>query len=645
MNSDTVIRCDWPPIIGLNEALERLNQSGLGHSAKILRELLSLEAYKPDPRPFADWARHWAAVLAKTGWPRAKGERLDSASFQVAERFQQVLAEVGTLDLVTPQMPDRERALSHLEGMLRSTLFQLEGPFGPIEVFDVAESAGLEFDALFLCGFVDEAWPPVPQSSHFIPAEQLIPPSLGGLAKVECPRATARNTRDYAKRITSMLFRSAPEVVIGLPEADGAGRVLRPSMLLPDSVIAHAQAAPASGCTNPWATAVQKIRDSLQGHITEQPELPLPVTPEEAQRITGGAYLLQAQSLCPVQAFLRYRMQLDPVEPEVLGLRSLEIGTIMHRVLELFWKDLPAYLQQGPSAKANHALLQSVLTTEVDGKKQQAIALNDQGRNFVKQCVESALMEPSIKARLCFLPEEYAQVLQAEILNLVEKWLCLEFAHPFDQIEGLELQENYQIKDLTLRLRVDRVQISDDEQVLIDYKGSKKFPSKAWLGMRPEEPQLPLYALILKRNNRPVGEIAFGVYGNEPCYVSMSRQKVLAKVPTSPTLVAELIGSGMLNDQEYLKKLLGVRGSEISQEALFKAVLDSYDSIIPRLLESFLAGSPILDPLVRRAHSPVPEVRNLACSTCAYQDVCRIREYLGHGSADDEDGEEEEPAE
>src|SRR5690606_11198928 len=57
-----------------------------------------------------------------------------------------------------------------------------------------------------------------------------------------------------------------------------------------------------------------------------------------------------------------------------------------------------------------------------------------------------------------------------------------------------------------LQLRIDRVdQLNNGELLLIDYKtGSPK--AKSWLGERPDEPQLPLYAVS---SQEPVAAIAF----------------------------------------------------------------------------------------------------------------------------------------
>ena len=49
------------------------------------------------------------------------------------------------------------------------TLFQPEAPDVPIQVLGVLESAGLEFDHLWVMGLTDEAWPIPARPNPFIP--------------------------------------------------------------------------------------------------------------------------------------------------------------------------------------------------------------------------------------------------------------------------------------------------------------------------------------------------------------------------------------------------------------------------------------------------------------------------------------------
>ena len=73
-----------------------------------------------------------------------------------------------TLDAIVPETRYRD-AVERLAAIARSTLFQPRAPEAPIHVLGVLESAGLEFDHLWVMGLTDEAWP-LPEGAHpFIP--------------------------------------------------------------------------------------------------------------------------------------------------------------------------------------------------------------------------------------------------------------------------------------------------------------------------------------------------------------------------------------------------------------------------------------------------------------------------------------------
>jgi hypothetical protein len=74
-------------------------------------------------------------------------------------------------------------------------------------------------------------------------------------------------------------------------------------------------------------------------------------------------------------------------------------------------------------------------------------------------------------------------------------WLAIEKKRlPFTVI-AVEQKKEYRYKNITIRMRVDRIdQLEDDSHVIIDYKtGSPNI--QHWLGKRIKEPQLPIYCI------------------------------------------------------------------------------------------------------------------------------------------------------
>src|SRR5262249_23754769 len=86
------------------------------------------------------------------------------------------------------------------------TLFQPETPDTPIQVLGLLESAGVEFDHLWVTGLTDEAWPLKTSPEPFLP--------LGQQRKAGIPQASAEASLALDRRIPDGAKRAAGEVVL-----------------------------------------------------------------------------------------------------------------------------------------------------------------------------------------------------------------------------------------------------------------------------------------------------------------------------------------------------------------------------------------------------------------------------------------------
>ncbi|MBW8747836.1 MAG: PD-(D/E)XK nuclease family protein, partial [Acidobacteria bacterium] len=87
------------------------------------------------------------------------------------------------------------------------------------------------------------------------------------------------------------------------------------------------------------------------------------------------------------------------------------------------------------------------------------------------------------------------------------QWLEYEKKRSDFTVAGVEeKRENVAFGPLELTLRADRIDRTTEGLVLIDYKTGQAKP-KSWLGDRPDEPQLPLYASLPAEE--PIAAIAF----------------------------------------------------------------------------------------------------------------------------------------
>src|SRR5690606_7797656 len=84
----------------------------------------------------------------------------------------------------------------------------------------------------------------------------------------------------------------------------------------------------------------------------------------------------------------------------------------------------------------------------------------------------------------------------AALAALVEKELA---RAPFD-VHALELEAEIEIRGKRLRVRIDRIDaLASGGLVVIDYKTGGTARTPDWLGDRPHDPQLPLYAAAVPR--------------------------------------------------------------------------------------------------------------------------------------------------
>lgn len=425
---------------------------GLPRLTAALRALAELNAAQPGRQTPSAWGEVFRRALAESGWP---GERaLDSREYQAVTAFRELLGSLSQLDaaLGPVNMGD---ALARLRRLTEESIFQPAAEDAPVQVVGLLETAGLNFDHLWLMGISDDAWPASPRPGAFIP--------LALQREHGLPHASAALELKFAQRITERLLASAAEVVVSTPAGEG-DEALRPSPLISHLTPVEVAALPQADRTaygedlqREYAAAAERYRD-MQG-----PAL------RPGEQAAGGTQLIRSQAACPFQAFGRYRLGAKPLEEPELGPDARERGLLVHEVLQAVWADLK-----------DHAAL---------------AALDMAGRRaLVERCVTAVLA-----ARRRSLPEIYTprvtELEQQRLTGLIGAWLELDAARPPFRVVEREEWHEVQLGPLRLKTRVDRSdELPDGGRVILDYKtGEVKL--KGWLEPRPDEPQLPVYAI------------------------------------------------------------------------------------------------------------------------------------------------------
>ncbi|MCK7580193.1 MAG: PD-(D/E)XK nuclease family protein [Chromatiales bacterium] len=141
---------------------------------------------------------------------------------------------------------------------------------------------------------------------------------------------------------------------------------------------------------------------------------------------------------------------------------------------------------------------------------------------------------------------------------------------------------------LVLTGRMDRVdELDDGACVILDYK-SGKTSIRGWEGERPDEPQLPLYAVDMHQR-QPVAAALFA------------------------QLRAGELGFNGLAVREGIAPKVKPAGDGAGA---WQAVLDGWQATLTRLAESFRAGDARVDP------KDYPRT----CERCGLQALCRVHE-------------------
>jgi RecB family exonuclease len=168
--------------------------------------------------------------------------------------------------------------------------------------------------------------------------------------------------------------------------------------------------------------------------------------------------------------------------------------------------------------------------------------------------------------------------------SVLHKWLDVERQRePFD-VEQLEQgQQRVRHANLEFSLRIDRVdRLADGGRVLIDYKTG--MASADWRGERPDNPQLPLYALW-----RPEGlvAVAYGRVNAGDCgFVAETERRTIFRP--------------------------GGRPSSLEGLPTLAALIEVWSRRIENLAADFAAGRAAVAPTLR------------ACTTCRLQGLCRV---------------------
>lgn len=428
------------------------------------------------PRTFADWTEFLRELLRTVNWPAPDLQGPDTTVRALtATESAAVVAWDSSLDLLATLDFSGRRvpfslALEALERQTQTTAFDRPRTDAAVQVMTLADSAGCIFDATIFLHATDTHLPSPERANPLLPWSLQSALGMPGTSAAHTAARARAFTAGLLARSGTVLFTSAAE------DADGH---LRPSPLLAElnlTAVDPAELVPTAPAPTP--IAMETVSD----------DAPLPAPPSSA--VYGGARVLKLQAACGFRAFAELRLHATEPDRADLGLDAIETGTILHSALQSFWSEV---------------------------KTQKALRLMPPHERTVLlgRCIDHALPRglrpdgPWDGAYLALQKERH--------LSILQHWLEEELKRGPFTVLALEDEQQITVGPLTLSVRMDRIdqvgqpgegQPADHESgsqasaeqprgvFFVDYKTGATAQPSQWEGPRPDDPQLPLYALL-----------------------------------------------------------------------------------------------------------------------------------------------------
>ncbi len=499
---------------------------------------------------FSAWAEIIDAWLMLWGWQaNRKGTEYSSLALQLRRRWISALQEFAGLGAVQ-RSAGLSRAFNSFEQIIRDSVFLPKAAMAPLVVSGLLEALGRETDQCYVVGMTQD-FPAANKNDAFIPSQHLQPTGF--------PDASPQTSIAQAEKVMHSLLGAARWVQLSFAlESSANADIANQASPLFMSEFAEAQLAKASALQGSQPAASQVPLEAymdIHGPAWNAPE-----------KARGGATIFKNQSLCPFKAFATHQLRFELDDEPEFGLDHLDRGTLTHKMLELVWAQLPD---------------QNALA-DMDAAQQSAFLQ----QTFKQLLAASEDLLPDDKLRLLALEQD-------RVIELTDQWLNLERLRPTN-FSVVERESEYQGQWGGIRFNyvIDRVDLTDSgESVIVDYK-TGYVSRNDWLGPRPSEPQLPLYALARDQlKQTPVSGIAFGqVRRDDSKFFELAAPEIFPASAAKANEYAELWSD---NRQQW-------------------------PMVFDRLAEDFLSGYAAVDP-----------VDASACQYCDLQAVCRVEELSG----------------
>lgn len=540
--------------------------AGLRPAARQMADAVAgaLEALEPalEASPILSWARRFARSLEALGWPGTRP--LTSVEQQTKARLEDLLAELVAMGAHLGAL-EAQHAVRTLRALAARTSFAPQSGDAAVTLTESLSDPLVRYDGIWVAGLHADAWPAAPRANPFIP--------LAAQIRAGIPEATVAGTLAKARVLLDRWCARAPQLVVSWPQRIEDRDCLVSPLLA--EVPGIERWAPRE---RPLALARVVRAARRTESFTDGRGAPW----SAREPLPGGARAIEYQSRCPFRSYAELRLACVPLERPRPGIDPRTRGRLMHRALELLWRELGG--SEGLSRENASGAL----------------------GGLIERCVARASRE-SLAPASGPSGEAAQRRERRRIARLLHGLSALELERASFRVSALELPRSLTLAGARLDLRIDRIdELEDGTRIILDYKTGRPAPLE-WLSDRLTDPQLLLYLLAagggvgaLAMVHLTTGRIAF---------------RGLADRPGRLPRVAALAG-----DEE--RAGAGAGAGVVGVGAAWQDQVRRWQGLLEQLARDFLEGAAAVDP--------VPG----ACRICHLHTLCRVSETQGTESSD-----------
>ena len=351
---------------------------------------------------------------------------------------------------ITPNKLSLSEYVSYLEYYLENFVPNQINEDSTIDIYGFYENPTREYDAIWLMNMNDNFWPNQEEYNPFLSKKIQEKNNL----------FNASYHKQFYQDKVARLSKLSKELSISFSLRDN-DISLSPSPWNKEKIIIHRL----------FENQSRSLVEENQCYVTDHQAPAIKVSNELI--IKSGCKTIENQNKCPAWAFYANRLGCSRYEEdEQYEITRRSEGTLVHRILELFWRN----------CKTSDQLL-SYDDGELSNNLEIAIS---------EALSEFELEHNELDSRLLSMEQNFLK-------SLIYSWLKEEKTRPKFSIHALEKSYAIKISKLKFNIRIDRIDfINKKNKLLIDYKTAKNPTSRKELFSDSlEDLQLPIYACFI----------------------------------------------------------------------------------------------------------------------------------------------------